>query len=97
MRKTIVAVCTTLFAAMLTGCAAGTLPGGSLLPTTSQARSSDVAGGGLPMARVHNLDVAGGGLPMARVHHLDVAGGGLPMARVRHLDVAGGGLPGKKH
>lgn len=97
MRKTIVAVCVTLFAAMLTGCAAGNLSGGSMLPATRQVHSSEVAGGGPPLViKIQPNEIAGGGPPQGlRVHHSEVAGGGPPHVKIRPGEVAGGGPVGK--
>jgi|SRR5579863_695306 len=84
MHKTFVAVSLAFCAAVLGGCAGGSMSGGSLLPA----------------ARLHSLDSVGGGLPKTNgtMHHLDSVGGGLPKAegRMHHLDSVGGGLP-KKH
>lgn len=82
MRKTIVATSLAFCAAILGGCAGGSMGGGSLLPS-AQLHSLDSVGGGLPKktgSRMHHLDSVGGGLPKpdGKTHHLDSVGGGLP-------------------
>jgi len=95
MRNVIATLSLMLTAALLGGCAAGGMTGGSMLPNASQTvvHSQDVVGGGPVPADVLGGgpvpgDVVGGGPVPAnkRAHSLDVVGGG-PVPN----DVVGGG------